>query len=271
MRKYVLDKTIEGGVDFRAETDKAFIIEKVGTTSTSIVNFVVAGSPVLSIRDWIASTRQTTDNMNPLLALGPQYIVIPPGKPFKFEGASGTYLRIVGNILVFEPDEVLPSAGKARFMEQPRIYKSCLDHTYSSAAAATITARSVVDTWTETVPAGEKWTLAELFMSEVWTTATPPSIARERLAFRISVDDLPYDVVEWDMGKLGIYGTAAPCPAKTDTSVTIFSLAEKPIELTEGRTIKVEYLHLGDSDVTLAAGETLEVRGAFVFVKEILG
>jgi len=268
MKKYVLDKTIPEDTEFRAETDKAFIIEEVGTTSTAKATLVVAGSPVLELRDWIAHTRQYTDNMNPLLKLGAQYIVIPQGKPFKFTGSTGSFMRIKGNILVFEPDEVLPTADKARFMEQPRIFKSYKETTYSSAAAATISKRSVVHTWTETVPAGEKWTLAELLMAESWTTAD--TIKREALAFRIYVDDLPYDVVEWEMGKLGIFGTAAPCPAKTGTSVRIFTLEDKPIELTAGRTIKIEFWHIGDTDVTLAAGETLECRGAFVFIKEIL-
>jgi len=267
MKKYFLDKTIAVDTLYRAENDKALIIEKVGTNSTSKATFSIAGSPVLDLIDKIAPIRTINTNMNPLLALGPQYLVVPPGKPFTFSGASGSELRLKGNILVFEPDEVLPSADKARFMEQPRIYKSYQSGTYSSAAAASIAAGQEETVLSFTVPVGEKWTFGELFMAETWTTAD--TIDREDLAIRIYVDDLPYDVVESEMGRLGLHGTAAPHPAREDVNMTPFSLADKPITLDPGKTLKVTCINIGAA-ATLTAGETWEARVTIVGIKEIL-
>jgi len=267
MKKYFLDKTIAEGTDYRAETDKAFIIEEVGTNSGTKATLFVAGSPVLDIFDDIAPLRTINTNMNPLLKLGAQYVVVPAGKPFKFTGASGTFMRIKGNILVFEPDEVLPSADKARFMEQPRVFKSYQSGTYSSAAAASIAAGQEETILSWTVPAAEKWTFGELLMAETWTTAD--TIDREDLAVRIYIDDLPYDVVEAEMGRLGLHGTAAPHPAAEGKNMIPFSLAEKPIVLTEGRTLKITCINIGAA-ATLTTGETWEGRATVVGIKEIL-
>jgi len=162
---------------------------------------------------------------------------------------------------------VLPSLDKTRYAEQPRVFKSYQSGTYSSAAAASIAAGQEETVLSFTVPVGERWVFGELLMAETWTSAN--TIPRENLAVRIYVDDLPYDVVESAMGRLGLHGTAAPHPAREDVNMKPFSLAEKPIELTAGKTLKITCINIGAA-ATLTTGETWEARVTIVGVKEIL-
>jgi len=268
MKKYLLDKVIDVDTLYRAESDKALQIFEVGTDSTSKVTLKIAGSPCLEVVKTICPLAKVNTNLNGLLDLGKQFLIVPPDKTFRFEGASGSKLRLKGYIITLDPVEVVPSDLLARFTVQGKLFKSYVEGSYSSAAAATITAGQEERVFTFTCPSGERWKFAELYMGEVYTTAD--TIARTKLATRIYIDDFPYDIVETKSGHLGINSLAAPHPAREDVNATPFSLKFKPIELTPGRTLKVTWIHLGTADVTLAAGETLEARVKIVGVKEYL-
>jgi len=267
MEKYVLDKVIPVDTLLRAETDKAFAISEVGTNSTTKATLSIANVPCLDLVNIIAPLRSINTNLNPLLCLGDQFLVVPPGKPFRVSGSSGSSMRLRGYMLIFAPGEVLPSPEAARFAVQGKEFKSYIEGTYSSAAAASIGEYEEFDVLTFTCPVGEEWVFKELYMGEVWTTAD--TIAREKLVTRIYIDDYPLDVVEREMAGLGLYGSAAPHPAREDINVTPFSLEQYPITLTSGRTLKVTCINIGAA-ATLAAGETLEARVKLVGIKKLL-
>jgi len=267
MKQYLLDKVISEGTLYRSESDKALIIEKIGTNSSSKVTFSVAGSPVAEIINTFAPLTKVNTNLCGPFALGPNYIVVPQDKTFKFEGASGSYCRIIGRILEFEPDEALPSDYKTRYTEQGKRFISYQSGSYSSSAGASISAGQEETIMTFTCPTGERWTFNSIYMGEVYTTGG--TIAREALATRIYVDDKPFDIVETESGPLGIYSAAAPYPPREDVNYEAFSLEAKPIVLEPGHTLKVTWINTG-SAATLASDETLEARVLIVGVKEYL-
>lgn len=268
MKKYILDKVLESGVLYRAESDKAYVINYVGTNSTTRAKLSVADAPCLEIVDVIAPLTTTNANLCGPMALGDCYIVVPPTKTIKFEGSAGSYMRIIGNIIELEPGETLPPELLSRYSAQSKKYLSYLEGSYSSAAAAAISANAEYDVIpTASVPVGERWTFASYYMGEVWTTAG--SIPREQLATRIYINGKPLDIVEATMGKLGIYSTAAPHPPRADLNYDVFTFEEKPIVLEAGKDYRVTCVNNGPTK-TLAAGETLEARVKWVFVKEQL-
>jgi len=268
MEKYFLDKTISVDKSYRTETDKAYVVFKVGTNSTSKATLTVAGSPVLETIDITGNLRPINTNLTGPLPLGAQFVVIPPAKPFSFSGSSGSYMRLVGEIIELAPGEVLPTDLLSRFTEQPRVFRSYLTGTYSSAAAASIAENAEFDVIpTASVPVGEKWTFDSLYMGEVWTTAD--TIARELLTSRIYVNGKPLDIIEKDMGPLGIYGSAAPHPPRETVNEKAFTFEDKPLILEPGNDYRVTCINTGAA-ATLGAGETLEARVKWVFVKELL-
>jgi len=268
MEKYFLDKIIDEGTTYRAESDKALIIEAVGTDSTSKAVLKVAGSPVLEIIDNAAPLHRINTNLNGPLKLGPQYIVVPPDKPFSFSGATDSLMRLIGNILVFEPDEVLPTEDRTRYGEQPRIYLSYIADSETRAAGTTITAGTEDTIGTPfTCPAGEKWTFAHLTMLNARYDTTV--IAAKQFGFRIYVDDKPFDIVETAMGRLGIANRSAPYPPSEAINFVPFSLEAKPIVLTEGRTLKTTFINT-DVDWTVPTGTTATFEWLYIGVKEIL-
>jgi len=267
MERFLLDKAIDVGVTYRAEMDKAFVIKAAGTNSAGKAILSVAGSPVLELKSAVAPIAKINTNMNSLLSLEPVPIVVPPGKPFSFTGDTDSEIRIKGHILVLGIGEVLPIGLLARFGEQHKKYKMYLEGSYTSAAAVTIPASAEYPVLTWTVPAGEKYSFAELYMGEVWTTAG--TIPREDLATRIYIDDRPRDVIEEVMADWGIYSTAAPRLPREDLNMEPFSLAEMPLELVAGRTLKITCINIGIAR-TLAAGETLRALVEVVGIKEIL-
>jgi len=267
MEKYFVDKVLPIGTLFRAESDKAYLIESLGTNSTTKLTVKIAGAPSLEIIDKLASLTKINTNLTGPLALGPCFLVVPPDKPILIEGESGKYGRIIGNIIQLEPGEVIPPDLAARFTEQPRKYISYQAGTYSSAAAASIAEYQEENVLTFTCPAGEKWLFNSIYMGEVWTTAD--TIKRELLVTRIYVDDKPLDIVEKKMGPLGIYSSAAPHPPREDLNFVPFTLEEKPIELTPGRTLRITWINVGAA-ATLTTGETLEARVKLLGVKEYI-
>jgi len=267
MKELLLDKIFDVGTTYRAEENKAYVIEAIGTNSTTKLTVKVAGAPCCEIVDVIAPLVPTSSNILPAFKLGTCFIVVPPNYSFSFEGESGKRVRCVGKILILEPDEVLPAHYKARFEEQSKKFISYQEGTYSSAAAASIAEKQQENILTWTVPAGERWVFNTLYEGEVWTTAD--TIDRELLVTRIYVDDAPKDIIEWEMGRLGIASLAAPHPPRDAVSQAIFSFEEKPMELGPGRTLRITWINTGPA-ATLAAGETLEARVKIVGINELI-
>lgn len=262
-----LDNTIEVGVLYRAETDKAYIVEEIGTNSTTLAVLRVDGAPVAEIDVTVGNLAPVAANLTGPIDLKPCFVVIPPGKTFDFTGATGSYMRLVGKIIILGPGEVLPAHYLARYTEQARKFVDYLAASFTSGAAISVPAQAEFTVLTFTCPVGERWQLNKRYCGEVWTTAA--TIPRERLATRIYIDDKPLGIVETVMGKLGIYGTAAPLPPRTDLNVKPFSLEEFPIILTPGRTLRITAVNNGPA-VTLASGETLRAEVEIVGIKEYI-
>jgi len=67
---YKLDKLFKVGTLYRAEADKAYIVRKAGTTSTTLAKAIVAGSPVIELIQESAPAFPINTNLIPPWELG---------------------------------------------------------------------------------------------------------------------------------------------------------------------------------------------------------
>jgi len=117
-RAVKLDKYIVAGTEYETDSRVAYIIERYGTDSTDAGYLEIDRKPTGEIDSTIAPMHKTSENHLGPLNLGDLYYVIPPETKFKFTGASGSHLRIIGKTLILEPGEKLGAPYITRYDRQ---------------------------------------------------------------------------------------------------------------------------------------------------------
>jgi len=265
MKKYLLDKIFAVGTTYRAEEDKAYVITKAGTDSSSQASIKVAGTPVFYTITDIAPKYKIGTNLLGPMHLGSDFIVVPPSKTLEFTGASGSEFRLIGEIIELEAGEAITPDLASRYTEQGKKFLSYESGTYSHGADTAWTAGDENTVIEATVPSGEKWLINNLFLGKVDNVSG--GLSQGQFAFRIYVDDKPFDLVETSMGKKGIDVMSCYLPPNTTNNMEPFTLEKMPIELTSGRTLKVTCINVSGSDISPTSGNSLDVT-CYV-VKEI--
>ena len=265
-KTYPLDKTFPTGASYRAESDKAYIIRKVGTTSDTKASLKVAGGLCLEIISTVAPTQVKAANRWPLLDLGDNYIVVPPNKTLEIIGESAKFVRVKGEILEMGPGELLPAEHLTRYDRQTKKYVSYETATWTSAAAAAIPKGNVHTMIDRDTPAAERHTFQSRCMGYSYCSAYPSGVYLEELGTRIYVQGAPLDNLDDGMGFRGISSVAAPHPPKDADGAEGFSLKERPIVLEPGRHFTIEAWN-ANAAFTLATGETFTCN--VTIVKEI--
>lgn len=252
-KKYILDKVFDVAGSYRAESDKAYIIRKAGSTSTSKAQIKPAGGGLAEILDKCAPMFPINTNLLAPLDLGDLFLVVPPDKVLEFSGSGGSEFRLIGEILELAPGEVLPGYALARYAEQAKRYLSYQQGTYDRGDNVSWPADLEMAALTFTCPAGERWLFDGLYMAQARkdTTVEPAG----DWASRLYVDDVPFDIIEaqvgaatYKMGKKGIEHKATPYPPAETVNFQAFSLAALPITLNPGRTLKVTGINVSGAD-----------------------
>lgn len=277
MKTYKLDKTFAANTDYTAELDKAYIVQKVGTSSTTKGTLKVAGAPCLEIVQDIAPLFPRMTNLNQPLDLGDLYVVIPNSKTFRFEGSAGSEVRLIGKIIELESGEALPAAFAGRYAEQPNKFLSYKSGEVTTAAGGTVAAGAETTIIDFTCPAGEKWLFKHRYQAEGRLDNLD---AVPQFYFQIRINDDPLDILSTDMGKKGISGSSTPNPPRdVDTTTTDIveqyvekvaaTLEDMPIELKPGVNLKVIGVNTG-SDYVVPTGQTLSQVCHLVGIKEYI-
>jgi len=267
MKIYKLNKLIDVDTLYRAETDKAYIIRAVGTDSSSKATFKVAGVPCLEVVSDIAPLEKTSSNLYGPLNLGNYYIVIPQSKTFKFEGASGSKMRIIGEIIELGPNESLPSEYLKRYAEQGKRYLSYVSGSFEKGTDTAWPADEENTVLTYTTPVKERYIFNNILGATVSNVSG--GLSRGQFAIRLYVDDKPYDISESIMGKPGIEVIGCHLPPTESTTFEPYTLKDRFIDLTEGKTLKVTAVNISGSSITPDAGTSLTVKTILVCEKHI--
>lgn len=259
--KYFLDKIFDIGAVYRAESDKAYVFDKIATDSTTIAKVKVGGTVCGEIEDDICSMFPVGGNLLGPVELGALRIIVPPGKTLEFEGESGKRFRCVGQILELAPGEALPTELMARYAEQGKKFIDYLLAAVSRPAGTVIVKDAEITVLEFTCPPGEEWVFNRLFMAEAAHdgVVSPP----HQFAFRPYVEDKALDIIEAIMGRKGLCNQSAPYPPRIAINTTPFSLKELPIKLTPGKTLKVTVINTA-ADFTVPTGTTWVAKVAIV-------
>jgi len=261
-KSYILQKTFDVGTLYRAERDKAYVIQHIGTNSTTKVRLEELTPPAVEILDEIAPLANLEANLLGPMKLDRFYVVIPPDKPFRFSGASGTKVKCIGRILELAPGEALPTEIAARFGIQAREYITYQRATYShgtDVAWAAGDERTVLDF---TCPVGEKHTFKRF--AGVNIANLPAALSAGQFGIRMYVEDAPLDIIDTGMGRLGIDAYEMALPPRDALTRDIFTLEQMPIELKPGMNLKVKAINVSGASITPPTGTSITVTANLV-------
>jgi len=191
MESYYLDKYIATDTEYETDARQALIVKKVGTDSSSEATLSVDKKECLSIIVNLAPLRKTDSVIVGPFDLGDYYIVIPPETKFEFSGASGSYMRLIGELLQLGPGESIPSAYASRYEEQSKRYITYLSGTYdhgTDTAWAADDENEVVSLTPKTI---EKYTLDSLLMLEKSGGTFTPRM----FALLVYIDNSPLEFI----------------------------------------------------------------------------
>lgn len=242
---------------YRAESDKAYVIRKVGTDSATKAQVKPAGGGLAEVIADAAPMHSTEDNILGPLELGDFYLVVPPDKTLEFSGADASQFRLIGEILELAPGEVMPTSLLARYGEQAKKYMSYLTGSYDHGTDKAWPADEEHNVLVFPCPAGERWGFDGLYMARgrlnvaIWGVGD--------FASRIYVQDVPWDILEtqvgaatYKMGRKGIDHRATPYPPEDGRNIQPFSLASMPIAIEPGRILKVTATNTSGAELSAA-------------------
>ena len=247
-----LAKYLASGTTYETAKRQALIIHKVGTDSTSKGVLTVDGVPVLEIIQNVAPLRKTNSTIVGPLDLGDYFIVVPPETKFKFEGSSGSYLNIIGEILQLDPGQNLGDPYMARYQAQGKQYITYVAGSYSHGADTAWAANDeneIVSLTPATIETYvfDKW----LFLEKSGGTISP-----RNFALKIYIDNVPLEHLISDSLLGGIDVLDIPAYNEVATNEEPFSLKDIPINLLGDHTLKFTVKNISGGDLTPASGQS---------------
>lgn len=268
MNKYPLDKIFVQGTTYRAESDKGYVIRKVGTGSTTKGSIVVAGGPTVEVVDDFAPLAKLNTNLFGLFDLGDYPIVVPPDRTLEFTGTSGAKWRLVGEIIELAPGEVFPEALLARYHEQNSVYWSYKTDSYSHGTDTDWGAGVSKDVLEFTVPAGEMWRFNSILAVSIANVSG--GLSAGQFGIVVYKDDKPFDLIETTMGMKGLDAVSLPLPPKEDVNFEAFSLKDFNWAFEPGRTLRIACVNVSGSDISPSAGTSITVTALIVGLKKLV-
>ena len=239
---YKLDKILEQGVSYEMPNDRFYVVRAIGTNSTTGAKLVIDGVETGEVISTVAPLHKNGNNLLGPLELGDFYYVIPPGKTFYVDGASGDKLRVIGQIGVLAPGEVLPANHANRFNEQGSKYITYVTGSVQLAAAGGSWAvNAETEVYSLTPRTIETYRFAHVVLAELANPASAPS--EGDVALRFYLDGTPLDILTTEPGQKGIDYYSMPIPTNTSTERTPFTLADLPIEVKGDHTFMIKAIN----------------------------
>ena len=264
--KYILDKALKTGMLYRIEPDMYYVIERVGTDTATRGTLEIDGSTVLEILNNLAQPQQTDAKRFPPFELEKNYLVIPPDKTFKFTGASGSIMRILGQMYSLAPGEAVPASHLARFTEQPRKYYIYKTGTWTPAATVTMAVDEEQKVMDETCAAGERWTFNRYLYVERKASLKDKKFGN--IGLRFFVDDKPLDNIDTAKGPMALDTNCAHYFDGTNHFFMPLALERTPIALEAGRNLKIKVRNVSTAGIECTP--TAQISIDVVMQRELL-
>jgi hypothetical protein len=256
MIPYYLDITILNNTTYTMEEDRAYIIRAIGTDSAGDTQLYIDNKPLGVFDSAIAPLTLSTSNYNGPLDLGNLFYVIPPKKQFKITGDSGSKTRLIGDMIMLDTNEPLPSDYIQRYAEQ---FSHFWTKVYGSVTLGTDVkwkADQEIKVISLLPLTSEKYVFNHLAMGKV----SGGTITRGQVGVFHKWRDFPYTMHSYSAGPQGIDILAMPYPPSGTTEMYAFYLDRHPIEVPGDIRVDFVAKNVSGSDLTPTSGQSWKVE-----------
>ena len=248
-----LNKVLTQGTTYRTHPRVCYVVQKIGTNSTSSGYLVIDGKVTGAIIADIAPIRKTSSYVYGPLDISRLPYVIPPDTSFYWNGASGSDVRLIGKILQLAPGEVVPESLLARYREQPDKHIKYVSGSYSFGTDTAWSDGTEVTILTLTPTTIEKYKFNDLVVVDI-ANAT---ISDGDVVLKFYVDNNPLEFLESNNVEAGLDILAFPHRDDVATNEVAFSLKDLPILLEGDHTLKVTAKNVSGSAISPPSGTSI--------------
>ncbi|MCD6369841.1 MAG: hypothetical protein J7L38_08650 [Thermoproteales archaeon] len=175
---------------------------------------------------------------------------MPPNTKYKFTGASGSKMRLIGRIGVLTPGEAVPAAHMVRYDQQNKIYLTYVEGSYSHGVDTAWVADAEALVYSLTPKTTEKY----IFNNICMVAGSGGTINPGDFAVRFYLDGKVLDLLSKTAGKLGIDVLSMPRPPSDTVEEIPFTLKDLPIEVLGDHTLSVKIRNISGSNKTPTSG-----------------
>jgi len=253
MKLLDLAKTFSTNVEYRAQSNAFFVFREIGT-DVDIEYVEIEGRKTTPIDRDLAPHVRTSSNL-----LGPEeledlYLVVPPNHRFKFVSTSSGKLVCYGLMGLLGLGEGLPADLVRRFNNMNISYKRPITLTKTLPTNQAISAG-------EEVVIGEirPTTIERYILDDIigFTSVNTGTAAPGRIAVRFYYDDVPLDILDTEMGHLGIDSYVMPLPPTATNNFDPFWLREHPIVVEPNHVLKLTAVNISGDTISPPSGQSI--------------
>jgi len=256
-RAVPLDKILKAGTAVTLGEREAWIIQAVGTNSSTAGRLKIDNKPTGDIVDIVAPLHLTDDNLLGPLSLGDFYYVVPEETAVEWDGAAGSKARVIGTKIIFEPGEALGEPYISRYKNQYSEYITYVENSYShgtNTAWANGLEEEVLSITPKTI---EKYILDSIIMASI--ANVNGGVAEGDWAIRFYLDNIPLENLIGTNEQVGIDILSMPRPPTETTEESPFSLASLPIEVLGDHTLSIRARNTSGSSKSPTSGNSITV------------
>lgn len=255
MKRVQLDKYLAAGTTYTLESDRAYVIRALGTDSATAGRLYIDEVPLGEYDSTIAPLTATQSNTLGPLELGELFYVVPPKKKIRFEGASGSFIHVIGDLLLLDVNEDLPAEYVARFKSQGLHYWTLKSGTASLSADQPWPANYELTVITLTPSAIEMYRVNHF----LGVSVTGGSVGYGQLGITFKLNDIPFDLHSAAEGPLGIDVKSAPLPPTAATSLVPFKLDRLPFDVPANNVFKIGVVNTSGDNLAPSSGQAWNV------------
>lgn len=267
MKILPLEKAFDTNVEYRAEHNKFYVIEYLGS-DVNIDYIEIEGRRTTPLDATLSPQYVTGTNLFGQLELEDLYLVIPPLHRFKFVSSASGKVTVSGKLGILALGEGIPADLATRFKNMHLTYKKPFTFTKSLGTDVKLAAGAEV-TVAEIQPSTiERITLNDIIGLSATNAGT---IAKGSLGVIFYYDDTPLDILDTAMGRKGIDFLDMPLPPTTSGVMEAFSFANYPIVIEPNHKLKINVINNSGADITPPAGTSISFTCKFVGKYEVMG
>jgi len=248
MKTIILDKVVDGGTEYTAESNKGIVIERAGTDKTTDVLLTVDGKELMKLRSDVSPLHLTSQNLLGPLDFRDLPVVVPPFYKYKLGGATTDKVRLRGRLVLLEPGDSFPSGHFGRFQEQHNRYFTIERGSYTLAATVAWAKDIEASIYSRRLEAFERLVFRHLFL--LWDDPTN-AFGERALGLRVYIDEEPVDVREFTFATKGWELYSCLVPKDDSTEEAPMDLADQSIALEPNH--KIEFRLIANKDISAHA------------------